>query len=164
MSRDSARARAIVSASLSVNGNVTTLSVTIKNDGSVTFRVFGLTLHGEFNATRTWKREKHGETDEDIVERIHPDTIPFKVNGSSLIPLFGDQKDPEHEDEHGHMELSSLVLQPGQNVTVSFSGVIALHPEKEDMMHPAMVVTPIVGDTYTVRLMGEGFQTFNVTA
>jgi hypothetical protein len=31
-------------------------------------------------------------------------------------------------------------------------------------MHPAMVVTPIVNNTYTVRLMGEGFQTFNVTA
>jgi hypothetical protein len=32
------------------------------------------------------------------------------------------------------------------------------------MKHPAMVVTPIVGGNYTIRLMGEGFQTFNVTA
>ncbi len=32
------------------------------------------------------------------------------------------------------------------------------------MKHPAMVVTPIVGGNYTLRLMGEGFQTFNVTA
>jgi hypothetical protein len=154
----------IVSASLSVNGNATTLSVTIKNEGNVAFRVFGLTLHGEFNATRTWKKEKDGETDEEIVERIHPDTIPFKVNGSSLIPLFGDQKDQEHDDEHENMELSSLALQPGQNATLSFSGVIALQPEKDIMKHPAMVVTPIVGGNYTIRLMGEGFQTFDVTA
>ena len=154
----------IVSASLSVNGNVTTLSVTIRNDGSFTFRVFGLTLHGEFNATRTWKKEKDGETDEEIVERIHPDTIPFKVNGSSLIPLFGDQQNHEHDDEHEDMELSSLVLQPGENATLSFSGVIALQPEKDNMKHPAMVVTPIVGGNYTIRLMGEGFQTFEVTA
>jgi hypothetical protein len=154
----------IVSASLSVNGNVTTLSVTIKNEGNVTFRVFGLTLHGEFNATRTWKKEKDGETDEKIVERIHPDTIPFKVNGSSLIPLFGDQKDQEHDDKHENMELSSLVLQPGENATLSFSGVFALQPEKDDVKHPAMVVTPIVGGNYTIRLVGEGFQTFNVTA
>jgi hypothetical protein len=154
----------IVSASLSVNGNVTTLSVTIKNEGNVAFRVFGLTLHGEFNATRTWKKEKDGETDEEIVERIHPDTIPFKVNGSSLIPLFGDQKDHGHDDELKNMELSSLVLQPGQNATLSFSGVIALQPEKDIIKHPAMVVTPIVGGNYTIRLMGEGFQTFNVTA
>jgi len=152
----------IVSASLSVKGNVTTLSVTIKNEGNVTFRVFGLTLHGEFNATRTWKKEKD-ETDEEIV-KIHPDTIPFKVNGSSLIPLFGDQEDHKHDDEHEDMELSSLALQPGQSVTLSFSGVIALQPEKDNMKHPAMVVTSIVGGNYTIRLMGEGFQTFDVTA
>jgi hypothetical protein len=154
----------IVSASLSVNGNATTLSVTIRNDGDFTFRVFGLTLHGEFNATRTWRKEKDGEIDEEIVERIHPDTIPFKVNGSSLIPLFGDQKDNGHDDEHENMELSSLVLQPGENATLSFSGVIALQPEKDIMKRPAMVVTPIVDGNYTVRLMGEGFRTFNVKA
>jgi hypothetical protein len=154
----------IVSASLSVNGNVTTLSVSLKNEGNVAFRVFGLTLHGEFNATRTWKKEKDGETDEKIVERIHPDTIPFKVNGSSLIPLFGDQQNHEHDDEHENMELSSLALQPGQSVTLSFSDIIALQPEKDNMKHPAMVMTPIVGGNYTIRLMGEGFQTFMVTA
>jgi len=151
----------IVSASLSVNGNVTSLSVTIKNEGNVTFRIFGLTLHGEFNATRNWKKD---HMDEETVERIHPDTIPFKVNGSSLIPLFGDQEDHEHGDEHEDIAISSLSLQPGQNATLSFSGVIALQPEKDMMKHPAMVVTPIVGGNYTVRLMGEGFQTFNVTA
>jgi len=81
-----------------------------------------------------------------------------------LIPLFGDKKDHGHDDEHENMELSSLTLEPGQNATLSFSGVIALQPEKDIMKHPAMVVTPIVGGNYTVRLMGEGFQTFNVTA
>jgi hypothetical protein len=111
----------------------------------------------------------HEEAHE-IIEKTHPSTIPFKVNGSSLIPLFGDQEDNEHDGEHEHddenehMELSSLVLQPGQSVTLSFSGVIALHPHEDSMMSPAMVVTPIVGGNYTLRLMGEGYQTFNVTA
>ena len=160
----------IVSASLSVNGNVTTLSVTIKNDGNFTFRVFGLTLHGEFNATRTWEKKEDDDMDDEIVEKIHPNTIPFKLNGSSLIPLFGDRDDHQHDDDHEHggehedMELSSLALQPGQSVTLSFSDVIALQPEKDIMKHPAMVVTPIVGGNYTIRLMGEGFQTFDVTA
>lgn len=148
----------IFSASLQVNGNVTTLSVTIKNEGNFTFRVFGLTLHGEFNATRTW------ETDDRMdhimrgvhVESIHPDTIPFKVNSSSLVPLFG----IDHED----IETSSLTLEPGQNATLSFSGVISLQPDMDSMEDPAMIVTPIVDGNYTVRLMGEGFQTFNVTA
>ena len=41
----------IVSATLTVNGNATGLSVTLKNEGDVLFRIFGLTLHGEFNTT-----------------------------------------------------------------------------------------------------------------
>jgi hypothetical protein len=154
----------ITSASLSVNGNVTTLSVTLKNEGNVAFRIFGLTLHGEFNATRTWEKEEDDDMDDKIVEKIHPETIPFKVNGSSLFPVFGDQEDHEHGREHEDRELSSLALQPGQSVTLSFTDVITLRPEKADAKHPAMVVTPIVGGNYTVRLMGEGFQTFNVTA
>jgi hypothetical protein len=159
----------IVSASLSVNGNSTTLSVTLKNEGNFAFRVFGLTLHGEFNATRTWERrtwEMHHHDNEyevhgmyiKTLERIHPKTIPFKLNETSLIPLFGAYC--EHEDR----ELSSLILQPGESVTLSFSGVISFQTERYDMEHPAVVVTPIVGDNYTLRLMGEGFQTFSVTA
>ena len=163
----------IVSASLSVKGNATTLSVTLKNEGDFAFRVFGLTLHGEFNATRTWEKriwELHHHEGEHLekgmyvetLERIHPETIPFKLNGTSLIPLFGTFE--EHDDEHEHREFSSLILQPGQNVTLTFSGVIAFNPEREHVLYPAMVVTPIVGGNYTLRLMGEGFQTFVVRA
>ena len=47
---------------------------------------------------------------------------------------------------------------------MSFSDVIALHPDEDSMMSPAMVVTPIVGGNYTLRLMGEGYETSNVTA
>jgi hypothetical protein len=144
----------IVSASLSVIGNTTNFSVTLMNKGDVAFRIFGLTLHGDFNATRTW--ETDGRKGEVIIEKIHPDTIPFKVNDSSLIPLFG-------VDNEG-MEVSSVTLEPGKNTTLSFSGVIELQPDVGSMEGPAMVVTPIAGDTYAVRLMGEGFQTFEVTA
>jgi hypothetical protein len=148
----------IVSASLSVNGNVTSLSVTLMNEGDVTFKIFGLTLHGEFNATRIWEtKDRMGQMLREVrVERIHPDTIPFKVNGSSLVPLFG--------IDHEGMEISSLTLEPRQNATLSFSGVISLQPDLGIMKGPPMIVTPIVGGNYTVRLMGEGSQIFNVTA
>jgi hypothetical protein len=133
--------------------------VTLANEGNMTFKIFGLTLHGEFNATRTWKKGWMDEMmDHETIEKIHPDTIPFKINGSSLIPLFGDRGD--HDDD----EVSSLILQPGENVTLSFSDVIALQPKMDFMPNPAMVITPIVGNNYTIRLMGEGFETFNVTA
>jgi len=145
----------IVSASLSVNGNVTSLDVTLTNEGNVAFKIFGLTLHGEFNATRTWETIKQGHMlREVIVERIHPDTIPFKANGTSLAPVFG----VDHEGNR----LSWLLLEPGQTATLSFSGVLAFQPGI--MKGPALVVTPIVGDNYTVRLMGEGFETCSVTA
>lgn len=148
----------IASPSLSVDGNVTSLNVTLVNNGNVTFRIFGLTLHGEFNATRTWDDEdRMGEKMRGVfLERIHPDTIPFKVNGSSLIPIFGIDDDD--------MDSSPLTLAPGQNVTLSFSGVIGLQPDMGSMKGPAIVVTPIVGDNYTVKLMGQGFQTFSITA
>jgi uncharacterized protein YggT (Ycf19 family) len=151
----------IVSATLSVNGNVTSLNVTLMNQGSVTFKVFGLTLHGELNATRIWEKnnQKGQMIREVIVENIHPDTIPFDVNGSSLIPCFGIE-----QEDYDDMAISPLTLEPGQNATLSFSGVITLQPEKVDMNHPPIIVTPIVGDNYTVRLMDEGFQTFIVNA
>jgi uncharacterized protein YggT (Ycf19 family) len=151
----------IVSATLSVNGNVTSLNVTLMNQGSVTFKIFGLTLHGELDATRTWEKiNQAGQIiREVIVQNITPDTIPFEINGSSLIPYFGTE-----QDNYADMTISPLTLQPGQNVTLSFSGVITIQPEKVDMNHPPIIVTPIVDDNYTVRLMDEGFQSFIVNA
>jgi hypothetical protein len=148
----------ISSATLSLKDNVTSLSVTLMNQGTIAFRIFGLTLHGEFNATRTRGTEdRMGDMmSDEISERNHPDTIPFKVNDTSLVPLFG----IGHEDQ----QLSSLTLQPGQNATLSFNGIIGLQMDMGMMQGPEMVITPIVGGNYTIRLMGEGFQTFNVTA
>ncbi len=163
----------IVSASLAVDGNSTSLSGTLKNDGDFAFKIFGLTLHGEFNATRTWQRtawEMHRRGDMHgwpgmyrvTPENIHPATIPFKVSGSSLVPLFGTVR--EHEDEHGVRAFSALTLQPDETVTLTFNGVIGLQSERDSMFNPAMVITPIVDGNYTLRLMGEGFQTFDVAA
>jgi hypothetical protein len=163
----------IVSASLSVHGNTTELSVTLQNDGDFAFRVFGLTLHGEFNATRNWERRAwdiHHRGDwpgwlgryRVTYEMIHPRTIPFKANGSSLVPLFGTRR--EHAHDLKDTTLSALTLQPEGTVTLTFSGVIALQTEHDDIDNPAIVITPIAGETYTLRLMGEGFQTFTVTA
>jgi hypothetical protein len=151
----------IVSASLSVNGNVTSLLVNVTNQGNITFKIFGVTLQGEFNSTRTRKPKGMGNMDEMndqvIIERIHSETIPFRVSGSSLIPLFG--ADP---DDFEDMQ-NSLILQPGQNATLNFTGIIQ-QLKMGIMKNPAMVVTPIIGENYTIRLMGEGFETFNVTA
>jgi len=151
----------IVSATLTVNGNATGLSVTLKNEGDVTFRVFGLTLHGEFNTTQNWGVKAFGGGwHEEHRVRIHPETIPFKLNGTSLIPLYGIVR--EH-DEHGN-PFSSVTIKPGETLTLNFSGVIALYTGWKNDQNPLFTITPIVDDNYTLRLMGEGFQTFTVKA
>jgi uncharacterized membrane protein len=146
----------IANASLSVYGNVTSLNVTLKNEGPISFRISGLTLHGKFNVTVM------GES------KTLTGTIPFKVNGTSLVPFLG--ADAASMVTHG------LILKPGQNVTLTFSGVLGFTriyrlpigpPGTMEPMWIAVipiVVTPIVGNMYTLRLMNEGFQAYNVTA
>jgi hypothetical protein len=148
----------LISASLGVNGNNTSLSVTLRNDGDIAFKIFGLTLHGEFNATHTANGNGlRGRIESYIESRIHPETIPFKISDSSLTPLFG------NGGNQGNAA-SALVLQPGETVTVSFSGVIALHLDNRFLQNPTMVLTPSAGSNYTIHLMGEGYQTYTVTA
>ncbi|MDG6940162.1 MAG: hypothetical protein JRN39_07165, partial [Nitrososphaerota archaeon] len=58
---------------------------------------------------------------------------------------------------------------PHASVTLSFQGVIQLTHGSEEQSHnngqmPTMVLTPVSGSHYTIRLMGEGFETFTVTA
>jgi hypothetical protein len=81
------------------------------------------------------------------------------LNISSLIPIFGNGQ--ENNGEHENREET---LQPGQSVILSFSGVIALYTEEKHNENPAIIITPIVNGSYTLRLMGEGFQTFSVKA
>ena len=197
----------ITSASLSVNGNQTTFSVTLQNKGDVTFRIFGLMLQGKFDSTRNSDALLSPGMSHFHPEGPMTDIVPFAINGSSLVPLLagpemmqpmqpfepairngpmmgtggmggnggtggrmgpgtqplGPQGGMMHDDRTGEAANTYLALEPGQTVTLSFSGVISLQ-RGEFLQSPATVVTPIVGNSYTISLMGEGFSTFNVTA
>lgn len=151
----------IVSATLTVSGNATGLSVTLKNEGDVAFRIFGLTLHGEFNTTQNWGLKPFGRGwRENYRVRIHPETIPFKLNGTTLVPLYGTFWKPH---EFGK-PFSSLTINPGETVTLNFNDTIALYTGWRQDQNPRFTITPIVDNDYTIRLMGEGFQTYTVTA
>jgi hypothetical protein len=149
----------IASATLTVDGNTTGLSVTLKNEGDVAFRIFGLTLNGEFNTTQNWLKPFGRGWREDFRVRIHPETIPFKLNGTTLVPLYG----AFWKHELGK-PFSSLTINPGESVTLNFSDVIALYTGGKQDQNPLFTITPIVDNDYTIRLMGEGFQTYTVTA
>ncbi len=165
----------IVSATLTVKGNQTGLSVTLKNEGNVAFKISGLTLHGEFNVTRVQTKihdsEKHDHDDDDDDENYQngydaatvttmnrTGTLPFKLFESTLIPLL--QVGDEH-DEHG---FSSVTLQSGETITVSFTGIIALNDDKDHGYSPVFTIAPLVDGNYTIRLGGEGSQPFVVKA
>ena len=91
------------------------------------------------------------------ISRDHPLTVPFKINGDTLIPLVGSG------DDQGIGRLAPSTLVPGQSVTLSFTGALQVGFGHEGLM-PSIALTPIAGETYTVRLMGEGFQTVQVNA
>lgn len=151
----------IISGMVTVDGNVTGLSVTLKNNGDLPFRVFGLTLQGEFNTTQIWRFMPFGSGWRmGLRLRMHPETIPFKLNETSLIPLYGTFG---KFDEYSK-QFSSLTIMPGETVTLDFSGVIAFNSIWRIYKNPLLTLTPIVDGNYTIRLMGEGFQTFTVQA
>ena len=90
--------------------------------------------------------------------RDHPDTIPFKVNATSLVPLFGDGG-----DHQGGSAASSVTLKPGQSITLSFTGIVGLKTES-GQHGQTVVIGSLSGNSYTIRLEGEGFQTAQVLA
>jgi hypothetical protein len=93
-----------------------------------------------------------------VSERTVLGTVPFKVNGTSLVPLLG--------ADSASMKTQAYTLMPGQSTTFSFKGVLELQRVyvlrgsrriATPMIVIPLVVTPIVGHTYTIRLMNEGF-------
>jgi len=155
-----------VSATLTVDGDTTSLSVTLRNDGDVAFKVFGLTLHGEFNAARypTTEQGFRNRLQDAIIQRIHPDTIPFKISDSSLTPLFGTKYEHAINEENFDYRAAALILQPGETITLSYSGIITLHTEGRFSQNSAIILKPNAGSDYTIQLIGQGFQTYTVTA
>jgi hypothetical protein len=193
----------ITSASLAGNGNTTSLSVTLQNQGDVTFNVFGVMVQGDFKQTSDYANQFQWPNNGSEGFGVH--NIPFQVNGTSLVPMFGTEPiietmqpmDSPYEGQQagpslgmssmgrfrgfqlpffgkgrqmqslgpqiGQQGSTPLALAPGQTVTLTFSGVILLQPHG-DFDNAGVVIIPIVGNTYNISLMGEGFSTYQVTA
>lgn len=143
----------MVSGSLSIQDDITTLTVTLKNEGTYDFRIFGFTLHGEFKTIQTHKIQS--DKNRESAVKIHPRTIPFKLHGTSLIPLLGTETDETPS-------FSSLILQPGESITLTYTGIIL--QQKNENTDKATIITPTVDSNYLLRLMGEGSQTLEIVA
>jgi hypothetical protein len=169
---------AITNASISVNGNVTSITVTVKNEGDANATMFGIVIRGQFNVLLlsnmcnfTNPQDNSSGTvpcmvnNNDIgIER--PDSLIFTVNTATntLVPMFGE---PE---EHTIGSGSTLILKPGESVNLTFDGTVELthspavieNPSLASM--PSIIITPIVGNPYEIQVMGEGHQIIEVIA
>ncbi len=153
----------VISASLSVSGNNTAFSVTVKNNGNSSVTLFGLLLKGEFNMSLSHPIpcNPHAPVCPKSVRSIvHPGAIPFRINGTSLLPLFG------LRGQQGNDNVSAITIGAGKSVTLTFDGIISIQPpgHAKVVRLPSIILTPVAGQNYTIRLLGEGFSTFQVVA
>lgn len=199
----------ITSASLTVSGNTTSLSVTLQNQGEVTFNVFGITLQ---DLNQTSDNSNQFPWSNNALEGFGMNSIPFQINGTSLVPMSvpelriqsmhtmipsyegqsagtssgmpslrgfrgpqlpflgkshnGPTLGPQMGQQSSNDASSSsfLALAPGQTVTLTFSGVIVLQTHGDFFDNAGTAITPTVGNTYNISLMGEGFSTYPVIA
>jgi hypothetical protein len=69
------------------------------------------------------------------------------------------------DDEHYSVDgKSRLELKPGESTTLTFQVVIQLQEDDDDEGESKLTITPIKGNVYSIRLIGDGSQTFQVTA
>jgi hypothetical protein len=140
----------IESASLNVEGDNTILTVFIKNNGQENVVIHGITVQGDFDFSSP-AASSHVEHDD------HPRAIPFEVSGEGVLVPRMSGGDDHHDDGKG------LELVPGISTELTFSGTVQMQPDEHGKGSP-IIITPIAGNEYTIRVSGEGSQTIPVTA
>lgn len=148
----------IVSASLTINDDTTSLAVSLKNEGSNDFQIIGATLHGEFKTTQTQKTQAENQDQSSI--KIHPRTIPFKSYDSSLMPLPGTFK---KEEWHETPDRSEMTVEPGETIALTFADIISVQSKNKNK-DQTTIITPLVDSSYRLKLLGQGFQNIDIIA
>ena len=93
--------------------------------------------------------------------------VPNQMPNSQLGSPGGDQPNNlpmRRPDDRNGNATSYVVLQPGESITLTYSGVITVQQSPISSNSSPVTSTPIVGNTYTIELAGEGFQNYTVTA
>ena len=129
----------ISSAFLTVAGNTTSMSLTIRNNGNVSVILTGITVEGNFNTssvttqsvcitqtstTTTSSTAESGDSEQQLTScsdggnyqnHEFPNQVVFASNGTMLLQSRG---------EDSMQGLTPLIISPEQSATVSFSGLI----------------------------------------
>jgi hypothetical protein len=145
----------ITEAAISVNGEETTLSVTLENTGDEIARIKGLEVQGDFRTEpeTILEVDDEGDDDGDEIDAVQHGIL-FKISGKSLVPLMGDYDDDD-------LDHSGVEIQAGKTVTLNFNGVIKLSLDDDEAQ---ITVTPIEGNVYSMRPLGDGLEIYKVTA
>ena len=147
----------VVATRLSVIGNRTSFSITIKNSGKVSVALEAVSLHGGFNesststscqisqSTSTTSAEDSSNDSNTCTsaEVEYPNVLVFLANASSsnLVPV---------SNSDSTQNSSAIILQQGQSATLSFNGTIILTPGESGNLQ-TIASFPIPGNTYSVN-------------
>jgi len=146
----------ITDATLTIDGTTTSLSVTLKNTGTKDVVIHGITVQGDFDYSKPVTPSAQGnEGKQGGQDDNHPRDIPFQISGENLIPRMGDNINHDGINK-------GLEIKQGETKTLKFTGVIQLKPNEHSKASP-ITITPIKGNKYTIRVEGEGSETFDVT-
>jgi hypothetical protein len=135
----------------------------------IPFRINGTTLVSPFGPGLMQPMNPQGNSAPSVVGTSFEHQTDNHFLGAMGKPGMGQGMQPMNpitripDDRTGAAESSYVVLQPNQSVTLSFTGVISLrYGFLRDLSDTS--ITPIIGNSYTIQLSGEGFQTASVTA
>ena len=145
----------IEATSLSVSGNRTMFSLTIKNNGNMSATLQAVTIHGKFNASSTASStcvsstsstktsEDSGDSSNPCGENEveYPNEIVFALNSSNSLVQF-------NGETNGNS--TALVLQPGQSVSLTFNATITLIRGDSGSQY-TITAFPILGATYSIQ-------------
>lgn len=147
----------ITNSSMSVSGNMTTMSITIKNTGASNTSLFGVMLSGEFNFSHT--TQTHGNPEGGSEDHgAHESNMMFRITGNGTLMMVG----PEAEPSSG---VNQFVIQAGSSVTLHFTGVLGINAPNGDGESGGVAILPVSGNVYSLALFGPFHRvTGNLTA
>ena len=85
------------------------------------------------------------------------------IDQGNVNEADGQNNNVNQGNRNEQQELSALTLQPGQETKLHFSSIITLSQQENQMTNQINFV-PLIGNSYTLKIIGEGYLTFSLKA
>lgn len=155
----------ITAVSLSVSGNVTTFSITLKNTGKVPVTVSAISIHGEFNVSVSPVCGKQGEENQSGENGDHGENVstPAQENSSDSQPNGASGMEDHHKMcvEHELEHPDEVVFFPISNTTLTHINVEDVQGNDDNQSNEQQpAYTLVIQPNESVTLTFKGVITF----